>query len=125
MDCLKTWRDCADPTGYSIREFYSKEQKWWYRPIEGVPLSDDEIQKHLKRGDDARAIWLNVGTESNPESRDHTRLMVFDFDDHNERILVGSQPPELTLEKIIRKPIPLDWDVRARIYGFSRDLNHP
>ncbi|MCK0103946.1 hypothetical protein [Pseudohalocynthiibacter sp. F2068] len=40
-------------------------------------------------------------------------------------ILDGRQPPELTLEQIIRKPIPLDWDVQARIYGFSRDLNHP
>ena len=40
-------------------------------------------------------------------------------------ILVGSQPPELTLEKIIRKPIPLDWDMQARIYGFSRDLDYP
>lgn len=40
-------------------------------------------------------------------------------------ILVGSQPPELTLEKIIRKPIPLDWNVQARIYGFSQDLNRP
>ena len=34
-------------------------------------------------------------------------------------ILDGRQPPELTLEQIIRKPIPLDWDVQARIYGFS------
>ena len=40
-------------------------------------------------------------------------------------ILDGRQPPELTLEKIIRKPIPLDWDMQARIYGFSRDLSHP
>ncbi len=40
-------------------------------------------------------------------------------------ILNGRQPPELTLEQIIRKPIPLDWDRQARIYGFSRDLNHP
>lgn len=40
-------------------------------------------------------------------------------------ILDGSHPPELTLEKIVRKPIPLDWDMQARIYGFSRDLNHP
>jgi len=40
-------------------------------------------------------------------------------------ILDGRQPPELTLETIIRKPIPLDWDVQARIYGFSRDPNHP
>ena len=40
-------------------------------------------------------------------------------------ILNGRQPPELTLEQIIRNPIPLDWDVQTRIYGFSRDLNHP
>jgi site-specific DNA recombinase len=40
-------------------------------------------------------------------------------------ILDGRHPPELTLEKIIRKPIPLDWDMQARIYGFSRDLNYP
>ena len=40
-------------------------------------------------------------------------------------ILDGHQPPELTLEKIIRKPIPLDWDLQARIYGFDRDLNYP
>lgn len=42
-----------------------------------------------------------------------------------KKILFGSQPPELTLEMIIRKPIPLDWDIQARIYGFSQDLNHP
>ena len=40
-------------------------------------------------------------------------------------ILDGRHPPELTLEQIIRKPIPLDWDTQARIYGFSRDLNYP
>jgi len=40
-------------------------------------------------------------------------------------ILNGRQPPELTLEQIIRKPIPLAWDMQARTYGFSRDLNHP
>ena len=85
MDSLKTWRDCADPTGYSIREFNSKEQKWWYRPID-APLTDDGIQKHLKRDDDAHAIWLNIGTDSDPDSRNHTRFMIFDFDDHNERM---------------------------------------
>ena len=40
-------------------------------------------------------------------------------------VLIGRQPPELTLQKIIRKPIPLDWDVQARIYGFSRDQGYP
>ncbi|WP_170610886.1 recombinase family protein [Ruegeria arenilitoris] len=34
-------------------------------------------------------------------------------------ILEGRQPTNLTLERIIRKPIPLDWDAQARLYGFE------
>jgi hypothetical protein len=34
-------------------------------------------------------------------------------------ILVGQQPAELTLEKIIRKPIPLDWDQQLASFGFD------
>ena len=34
-------------------------------------------------------------------------------------ILIGRQPPELTLERIVRKPIPLDWNMQARMYGFD------
>jgi DNA invertase Pin-like site-specific DNA recombinase len=37
--------------------------------------------------------------------------------------LEGRQPPEPTLEQIIRKPVPLDWTVQARLYGFDRDKN--
>lgn len=40
-------------------------------------------------------------------------------------ILDGRQPLDLTLETIIRKRIPLDWDVQARTYGFNRHPNHP
>jgi DNA invertase Pin-like site-specific DNA recombinase len=40
-------------------------------------------------------------------------------------ILDGRQPADLTLERIIRKPIPPDWDVQGRIYGFSRDQSYP
>lgn len=40
-------------------------------------------------------------------------------------ILEGRQPPELTLERIVRKPIPLDWIVQGRIYGFNRHPTHP
>ena len=40
-------------------------------------------------------------------------------------ILDGRQPPDLSLEQIIRKPVPLDWEVQARIYGFDRGPNHP
>ena len=34
-------------------------------------------------------------------------------------ILEGRQPTNLTLERIIRKPVPLDWDAQARLYGFG------
>ena len=36
-------------------------------------------------------------------------------------ILDGRQPPELTLERLIRKPVPLDWEIQARLYGFGPD----
>ena len=34
-------------------------------------------------------------------------------------ILEGRQPPDLTLERIIRKPVPLDWGKQERLYGFD------
>ena len=34
-------------------------------------------------------------------------------------ILEGRQPTNLTLERIIRKPLPLDWDAQARLFGFK------
>ncbi len=40
-------------------------------------------------------------------------------------ILDGRQPADLTLERIIRKPVPLDWDAQARLYGFAQDPRHP
>lgn len=40
-------------------------------------------------------------------------------------ILEGRQPAGLTLERIIRKPVPLDWDAQARVYGFEPDAQYP
>jgi len=40
-------------------------------------------------------------------------------------IVNGRQPTELTLENIIRIPIPLNWNVQVQFYGFSRDQNYP
>jgi hypothetical protein len=34
-------------------------------------------------------------------------------------ILEGRQPPDLTLEQMIRKPVPLDWDKQEKLYGFA------
>lgn len=39
-------------------------------------------------------------------------------------ILEGRQPADLTLERIIRKPVPLDWDLQARLYGFEGGTRH-
>lgn len=40
-------------------------------------------------------------------------------------IFEGHQPPALTLERIVRKPIPLDWDRQAKLYGFDISSDHP
>lgn len=40
-------------------------------------------------------------------------------------ILSGRQPPELTLERIVRNPIPLDWNMQARMYGFEAIRTFP
>jgi hypothetical protein len=34
-------------------------------------------------------------------------------------ILEGTQPPGLTLERIVRTGVPLDWAEQARIFGFA------
>lgn len=42
-----------------------------------------------------------------------------------QSIFEGHQPPALTLERIVRKPIPLDWDRQAKLYGFDVSSGHP
>ena len=34
-------------------------------------------------------------------------------------ILAGTQPPDLTLARIVRTGVPLDWDAQAQIFGFA------
>ncbi len=40
-------------------------------------------------------------------------------------ILEGNQPADLTLERITRKPAPLNWDAQARLYGFDGAPGYP
>jgi hypothetical protein len=40
-------------------------------------------------------------------------------------ILNGHQPTDLTLERINRKPVPLDWDAQDRLYGFAQGPGQP
>ena len=37
-------------------------------------------------------------------------------------ILKGTQPVDLNLQKIIRAPVPLDWDAQNALYGFSDSI---
>jgi site-specific DNA recombinase len=77
----------------------------------------------LRRG---KPLGKIAAATSHSESYIRTRAqLAFLAPAIQQAILDGRQPPELTLEQIIRKPIPLDWDVQARIYGFTRDQNYP
>ncbi|HSG34989.1 MAG TPA: hypothetical protein VLA37_10670, partial [Sphingomonadaceae bacterium] len=42
-----------------------------------------------------------------------------------QAILDGTQPPELCLERIVRRGVPLDWDEQARRFGFSDEAALP
>jgi DNA invertase Pin-like site-specific DNA recombinase len=67
-----------------------------------------------------------AATSRHSDSYIRTRAqLAFLAPDIQKAILNGRQPPELTLERIIRKPIPLDWNLQARLYGFGRDKDHP
>ncbi|MEM9900083.1 MAG: recombinase family protein [Pseudomonadota bacterium] len=37
-----------------------------------------------------------------------------------QAILAGRQPPDLTLQRIVRKPVPLSWQAQAQLYGVDR-----
>ena len=34
-------------------------------------------------------------------------------------ILAGTQPPDLTLARLVRTGVPLDWDAQAQLFGFD------
>jgi hypothetical protein len=40
-------------------------------------------------------------------------------------IRTRTQPANLALERIIREPVPPDWDAQAGVYGFAQDPRHP
>ena len=131
---LKT--DEIDPSALQIQAPFELRR----RGVEGKIVAGDHepepdrtmlralARAHIWTADLRRGKSLSdiAAATSHSESYVRTRAqLAFLAPKIQKAILVGSQPPELTLEKIIRKPIPLDWDVQARIYGFSQDLNHP
>ena len=131
---LKT--DEIDPSALQIQAPFELRR----RGVEGKIVAGDHepepdrpmlralARTHIWTADLRRGKSLSdiAAATSHSESYVRTRAqLAFLAPKIQKAILLGSQPPELTLEKIIRKPIPLDWDMQARIYGFSQDLNHP
>lgn len=132
--CLKP--DEIDPSALQIQAPFELRR----RGVEGKIVAGDrepEPDRTLLRALERAHTWtadmrrgksLNdiAAATSHSDSYVRTRAqLAFLSPKIQKSILVGSQPQELTLEKIIRKPIPLDWDMQARIYGFSQDLNYP
>ncbi|MFY0690455.1 MAG: hypothetical protein JXR14_00880 [Paracoccaceae bacterium] len=63
---------------------------------------------------------------SHSESYVRTRAqLAFLAPEIQKEILEGRQPPDLTLERIVRKPIPLEWDAQVKLYGFDAGSGHP
>lgn len=91
------------------------------------PQPDPTLLRALSRAHDWAAELRNgrplgeiaVAT-GHAESYIRTRSqLVFLSPEIQRAILEGRQPTDLTLERIIRKPVPLDWDAQARLYAFE------
>ena len=73
--------------------------------------------KDLRSGKPLTEIAAATG---HSESYIRTRAqLAFLSPEIQKNILAGCQPPDLTLERIVRNPIPLDWDAQAKLYGFA------
>lgn len=97
------------------------------------PEPDQILLRSLARAHAWTADLLNgkhlseiaAGT-SHSESYIRTRAqLAFLSPTIQKAILEGRQPPDLTLERIVRKPIPLDWGFQAKLYGFDVSTGHP
>jgi hypothetical protein len=97
------------------------------------PESDQTLLRALARAHAWTADLYNgkplskiaLGT-SHSESYIRTRAqLAFLSPAIQEAILEGRQPLDLTLEWIVRNPIPLDWDRQARLYGFDARSGRP
>lgn len=77
----------------------------------------------LRNGKSLRQI---AAVTSHSESYIRTRAqLAFLSPAIQKAIIEGRQPPGLSLEWIVRKPIPLDWDMQAKLYGLDVSSDHP
>jgi len=94
--------------GQTLLRALARAHSWTAALLNGKPLSE-----------------IAAGT-SHSESYLRTRAqLAFLSPAIQQAILEGRQPPALTLERIVRKPIPLDWDRQAKLYGFDLTSGHP
>lgn len=97
------------------------------------PQPDPTLLRALSRAHDWAADLRNgrplgeiAAATGHAESYIRTRSqLAFLSPEIQGAILEGRQPTDLTLERIIRKPVPLDWDAQARMYGFESGQQHP
>ncbi|MBS0125068.1 recombinase family protein [Aestuariicoccus sp. KMU-90] len=119
-----------DPSALSIEASFAMRR----RGVEGkIVVGDREPQpdRTLIRGLSRAHSWVAdlrngkllseiAATTGHSESYIRTRAqLAFLSPAIQGAILDGRQPPDLTLERIIRKPIPLDWHAQAMLYGFQ------
>jgi DNA invertase Pin-like site-specific DNA recombinase len=77
----------------------------------------------LRRG---KALSQIAAATTHSESYIRTRSQLAFLSPTIQRaIFEGRQPTDLTLERIVRKPVPLDWDAQARLYGFEPGARLP
>ena len=97
------------------------------------PQPDTTLLRALSRAHDWAADLRNgrplgeiAAAAGHAESYIRTRSqLAFLSPDIQRAILEGRQHTDLTLERIIRKPVPLDWDAQAKAYGFEGGRRHP
>ncbi len=69
----------------------------------------------LRRGTALHAIAAQAG---HADAYIRTRAqLAFLSPELQQAILAGRQPVDLTLARILRRPVPLGWDAQARLYG--------
>ncbi len=128
--------DEIDPAALSIEAPFALRR----RGVEGrIVVGDREPQpdRTLLRALSRAHAWVADLRDGKPlseiatatrhsESYIRTRAQLAFLSPEIQRdILEGRQPEDLTLEKIVRKPVPLDWDDQARLYGFDRTKGLP
>ena len=95
-----TFKPAPDPT---LRKMLSKARRWSEELLSGIALTE------IARRNDCTDSYVG------------TRLqLAFLSPRIQAAILDGTQPPDLSVERLLRTGIALDWSEQERAFGFSR-----